>query len=382
VLIKLADIKTEAGQQDTTNEWQPGNFRLDSLTSLRFFAAVIVALHHAKSNWVYNRFTDLMGQFGWLGVTFFFILSGFVLMWGYDPAISYRNFVFRRLARIYPLHFLTLVFTLLFFLRFGSSLAGNVGNFWGTVASFLLIHDWLPLAPMVRQAWNGVSWTLSCEFFFYLCAPLLFASLTAMPSRRYWLFPVLWAAWFGIAVLATMQHWGRVLDILEYFPLSRFLEFVLGAAAALQLKRRSFCVSKTAALAALAMPLAFYCVLVPVSSDLRSGPVMISLVIPGALLLIVAAALADIQGYRSVLRIPVLVFLGEASFALYMTHAMLLSLMRYFASKIFPHVGSILVQAECFRVFYIVCAILLSCVVYYYIEHPLRFRLLRKIRAR
>jgi len=129
---------------------------LPSLTSMRVFAALCVAVHHTRHVWAHFSVTDWLGQVGWLGVPFFFILSGFVLMWGYDTRRGMGDFFIRRIVRIYPLHLATLVFVLLCYFSFGRPLPGNVGNLVGTLASFFLLHGWVPGHPEIRQAWNGV----------------------------------------------------------------------------------------------------------------------------------------------------------------------------------------------------------------------------------
>src|SRR5690242_12560766 len=81
-----------------------------SLTSLRFFAAMAIVLFHFTSLLPFdaNAHTNFFLKCH-LGVDFFFILSGFVLMHVYQDAFSNGidaslPFYFRRLARIYPLH--------------------------------------------------------------------------------------------------------------------------------------------------------------------------------------------------------------------------------------------------------------------------------------
>ena len=81
-----------------------GGAQLPELTSLRFFAALAVVLHHVAEVNGQSPFMALCDAFGWLGVTFFFVLSGFVLMWAFDPQITAAQFLIRRLTRVYPLH--------------------------------------------------------------------------------------------------------------------------------------------------------------------------------------------------------------------------------------------------------------------------------------
>ena len=54
---------------------------LPSLTSCRFFAALAVVLHHSGAT---GSAYEAVGKAGWMGVSFFFALSGFVLMWSFD----------------------------------------------------------------------------------------------------------------------------------------------------------------------------------------------------------------------------------------------------------------------------------------------------------
>ena len=74
--------------------------RLNALTSLRFFAAFVVMLHHFIS-----------GSLGFAGaahgVAFFFVLSGFILTSNYPHLSTWqdrRSFLLARFARIWPAH--------------------------------------------------------------------------------------------------------------------------------------------------------------------------------------------------------------------------------------------------------------------------------------
>ena len=85
--------------------------RLDSLTGLRFFAAEMVVIHHF-SNFATLPFLWRYQGFGATGVTFFFVLSGFVLTWSFRPADTPGRFYWRRFARIWPLHAVTTLLAL------------------------------------------------------------------------------------------------------------------------------------------------------------------------------------------------------------------------------------------------------------------------------
>src|SRR5262252_4726703 len=92
--------------------------RLPAVTSLRFFAAFHVALFHMKEMRVltHPEWLRAFAGIGYTGVSFFFVLSGFILVytyWGRD--ISLGNFWQTRFARIYPAYLFSLVLTFPFF---------------------------------------------------------------------------------------------------------------------------------------------------------------------------------------------------------------------------------------------------------------------------
>ena len=66
---------------------------------------------------------------------------------------------------------------------FARPIGGYLGTGFGTLLNALLLHDLTVGQPEVRQAWNGVSWSLSCEFCFYLAAPFLFRRLHDRPVQ-------------------------------------------------------------------------------------------------------------------------------------------------------------------------------------------------------
>ena len=82
---------------------------MPSLTSLRYVAAAVVLIHHSDGYWQQCQMIKAIAAVGWIGVSFFFILSGFVLRWTFDPKMSWGRFVSRRVSRIYPLHWLGLI---------------------------------------------------------------------------------------------------------------------------------------------------------------------------------------------------------------------------------------------------------------------------------
>src|SRR5512135_575734 len=91
--------------------------KLDALTSLRFIAAATIVLHHSKGNFGFSEtaFSNFSLDHG---VSFFFVLSGFILAYVYPklngPGHAGR-FLLARFARIWPAHLFTFAMVFLLF---------------------------------------------------------------------------------------------------------------------------------------------------------------------------------------------------------------------------------------------------------------------------
>ena len=175
---------------------------LRALTTLRFLAALWVVLFTA---WQYLDIgvVPVAVTKGYLGVEVFFVLSGFILSHVYLEAagrkegFSYRGFLWARIARVYPLHLVTLAGMI------GLGVAATVAGL--TVSESLL--DWrsLPAHLTLTHAWgfassaafNHPSWSISAEWFAYLSFPIFAWAAWRMRKR-----PVLAAATTAIGAVA------------------------------------------------------------------------------------------------------------------------------------------------------------------------------------
>ncbi len=172
---------------------------------------------------------------GYLAVQTFFILSGFVLAQTYATTQwhgeSLKRFAMARFARIYPVYILSLIVVGRFILE---TLAkpGRTGT-----QKVLLIGDYvfLLLGWMGPRGvgWNTPAWTLSCEFVFYLCFPLLFTWLRkGTPARLYTALGISFVLPIILDHAGVPQHWK---------PIHHLSDFVAGIVAAkLYEKLRAF----------------------------------------------------------------------------------------------------------------------------------------------
>jgi peptidoglycan/LPS O-acetylase OafA/YrhL len=192
------------------------------LTTLRFPAAFAIVLYHFLAytpcpRWVWDGFNT--------GVSFFYVLSGFILYYNYLDLKDRGFFWVARFARIWPVHIVTLI--LAFLVMPFDRLLGHASWPVTLPANILLVHAWLPFKGAVLS-FNGVSWSLSVEAFFYLCFPWLLACLNRRGS------PLLLGASFGlgfvIILLATLYWPDNAPYVSTFNPVCRIFEFVLGMA--------------------------------------------------------------------------------------------------------------------------------------------------------
>src|SRR5205807_8282394 len=191
----------------------------------------------------------------------------------------------------------------------------------GGALSLGLVQSWF--GPPTAFAMNTVSWSLSCELFFYALFPLVFAGALRVPVRRRRAVMAGLVAMTVVTVLLAQALAGRSAgNWVTYFPPSRLAEFALGILLALEVRdgRWPSVGVPRAALMALGAALA-----AGVWADIRYSVVIT--VVP-YVLLIGAAADHDRAGQTSALHRGWLVRLGLWSYALYLVHGVVLSASR------------------------------------------------------
>ena len=300
--------------------------RLDSLTSLRFLAALLVFGAHADRQLNEHIQTLLIRAplfSGSLGVSFFYLLSGFVLTWSLRPDDTARSFYWRRFGRIYPSHFVVWVGTLALLLTVFHE-KQDVGTI---LPSLTLTQAWWPDAHVIRGV-NGVAWSLSAEFFFYACFPLVVRGVRALGHRRLLLMAALVALVVGVDVLIAMtvdleslSDPRSVLDWLVYnSPAFRVTEFVLGVCLAQEfIEGRRVKIGLAPAIALVGVGLY-------VAGLTRHAHLCVGLTLIPFMLVISAAAGRDVAGKPTLLHRRFFVRLGEWSFAFYLVHQLVLRL--------------------------------------------------------
>lgn len=165
---------------------------------------------------------------GSCGVSFFFVLSGFVMAWGYGdkvlaPGFSFARYMEKRLVRLYPLHLVCLLCAAV--MLYSLNGADIRGLWWGP--NLLLLQSWVPL-PGVYFSGNAVSWCLSDLLFFYALFPMLWRrmSTSALFSRSGAVQTALFVTAYTTVATLLPEAYGNT--VLYIFPLFRLPDFLLG----------------------------------------------------------------------------------------------------------------------------------------------------------
>jgi peptidoglycan/LPS O-acetylase OafA/YrhL len=349
--------------------------RVESLTGLRWFAAFFVFVHHI-ANLAPIRSLTAWSWLGVTGVTFFFVLSGFVLTWSWFPRDTPRRFYWRRFARIYPLHLITTLIAVPVFyggaLKFQKPFEGVA-----VLLSLLLVHAWFTPTG-VFFAGNPASWSLSDEAFFYSVFPSTIRRLSALRLRTSLWFAAatVVAMWAVLILVVVLKPGPAVATFALRSPMYRVLEFLLGIALAVALRqgwRPRIGLWPALAILFVALALLVTWSRVPhLQHMLKATSMMEQVTAPCYALIIVAAASRDVRGLSSFLRHPYLIKLGHWSYAFYLTHATVIYALLLWHGG--PIRGALPVKVGVIGVT-LAMSISLAWLLYHFVEHPTERRL-------
>ncbi len=297
--------------------------RLPSLTGMRFVCAVLVFGTNATVMGFFASpetgatFTEIVRQGGYAGITYFFILSGFILTWCARPGEGSGSFWRRRFFRIYPAYLLALAAGFVLTV----AVQGMVFNKKWAILDVFMVQSW---APDIETRSNTVAplWSLSVEAFFYLCFPLLLHFISKVRPERLWAWVVgVVAAIFAIPVVVSLLPTGTPYPdyftnstevwLIHQFPATRLLEFVLGiflARIVLTGRRLPVGLGAAVALSVVAYWLASY---------LPGRFHMVAIMVVPLALVVAAGAARDVAGRRTFISGRAWVWLGNISYSFF-----------------------------------------------------------------
>ena len=218
----------------------PKPARLNALTGLRCFAAVNIVLFHFSNPQWFGLLAPVVNA-GFVSVSYFILLSGFVLGYNYNARarageLDKVRFWKARFTRIYPIYLLSL---LMAWGQLPQEYASHThGMFWaGVVMTPLLVQGWI---PAIATFLNTPAWTMSAEAFYYFIFPWI--ACWKRPER---VGPHLWKM-AGIWVLGMVPgalymyfnpdgiahpdrfSYGDWLWALKYTPYAHVASFIFG----------------------------------------------------------------------------------------------------------------------------------------------------------
>lgn len=352
--------------------------RLDALTGLRWLAAFWVFGYHMQNFGSLPAPFDLPVQLGYLGVTFFFVLSGFVLTWSMQPNVRVSTFYTRRFARIWPSHMVALLLAIPVFY----TLSTEPEHSWVKTLSIpilmlsVVLFQGFSRDPAILFSGNPAAWTLSCEALFYALHPFLGRLLRRATQRGALIIAVVTVA--VAFVYRALTHvgsgnWAESVPV----PFERIPEFALGMAIAWAFAQGwRPRIPAPVAWTVFALVMGGLTVAprmqIPVLSDI-AGSFMNEFATVACALLIVAVANGALSGRRSWLAHPWMVRLGNLSFAFYLVHATVMyAALNIMGGSRDPAMSNLVWGAGIFAI-----ALALSAAMHYWLEVPAERRIRR-----
>ncbi|MEQ9905440.1 acyltransferase family protein [Pectobacterium aroidearum] len=309
---------------------------LPSLNGIRIIAAMFVFIFHTSLGNMLNLFSDesigeaysfVLSKAGWVSVSFFFILSGFVMNWSSPSVSSPLHFYKKRFVKIYPVNIFIIILLL-----FTGIISIERVDVW--LPNALLIQTWIPQGDIYIGG-NVPSWFLSVIAFLYITYPFLLKFIKKIPTEYLWmsvalcyatLIAVNGAIYTLLPTVPLIEGWPFEVGEIQWwfaytFPPTRVFEFTIGMLLSRIIQEGKWIsVSVTTSVILTALT---YCI------DLFM-PFLLSFnlvtLIP-LVLLIGSLAVSDLQGKRSFLHAKPMQWLGSISFCFYLIHFLVLRLL-------------------------------------------------------
>ncbi len=342
--------------------------KIEQLTFTRFLAAVaIVVFHYGRDIYPFDSYRFIVNQANF-GVSYFFVLSGFVMAiaYGNQSQIRFGRFIQKRFARIYPVYLLAIL--LLMYILKNDLTAYKYDIYW----NLSLFQSWIPSKAL---SFNFPAWSLSVEMFFYIVFPLVFNYIYKRLNPKYSIIIVVIFFIISQIVLMVLRSGADFLNpssifvnhgFIYYSPIMHLNEFLVGNIAGLfllsKIKQKNYDIHIVIVFVLIILTLKYNSVF-----ELHNG--MLALLFVPLILLL--SANNGILTKLLTMKLPV--FLGEISYGIYILQYPVNQL---WTLQIAPCLN--VSNATCYFYLYLLFLIILSAISYKIVEVPLR-RLINEI---
>jgi peptidoglycan/LPS O-acetylase OafA/YrhL len=343
-----------------------------ALTGIRALAALLVLGMHTEQN-VPSGLDSFLPFFarGYLGVDFFFVLSGFIITHVYLASVASAKlravqiFLWHRFIRLYPVHVTVLAcLAVVVSLASAAGFGFNNPQEWqwrDLIWQLTLLQAW---GVTTTPRWNVPSWSISAEWFAYLLFPLVAPALMWVRDRAIALVVAV-AALAATALLFTLADWSLNTWVGAPALTRVFGEFLCGAALCRAIDQTPEHARPSGDFLAAGAFLAFL-------FGASAGVADFALV--ALLALTIFGAATSKRFAARVLGSRPFVWLGEISYSVYMVHFPVLIIIR----RVWEQLGFAQWPASGKMSAFIVTVALvlaLAAMVFYVVERPARTRL-------
>jgi peptidoglycan/LPS O-acetylase OafA/YrhL len=345
------------------------------LTGLRAVAALLVFIHHfALAEEKVGKFLFRLQNELYIGVTIFFVLSGFLItLRYYRQKISLRQYALNRLARIYPMYLLLTVITFIFYYFYPT--ARYADHALGTHPTFSFLMDITFLRGFFDELkFTGVAqgWTLTVEECFYFLAPAIFF-LLRKKVKLFVILLVLYAIGTGLVLLPKGANTYGFFSSFQFMLITTFFgrcfDFFVGVQLALWFgKRDGVRSSGKTYYSLIGCILLLLVILSSVSIDVSKarfeyslyttpGLIINNWILPVAVGILLWGLITERTIITRVLSTPLFDILGKSSYTFYLIHMGVISLAVVYAVQKF--------------VFHLPAMLIISVILYKMVEEPL-----------
>lgn len=325
-----------------------------SIQILRGIAALLVVCHHTALQLSFRAGNNTF-EFGAIGVDIFFAISGFVIYLT-GRKLSWSGFFARRIVRVVPLYWFFLLLKIAFVSIGGASAVRGIGSLGYILQSFFFIPAFRNASSLDPLPLITAGWTLNFEMYFYVIFTL---GLAIVGGKRV----ALWASGAVVVLIVAAQLLGVFPlagrwpgPFLWFHPIA--LEFVAGIFLAyLWTIRFAVPIWVSAVLAVIAVSVA---IVLPLPGTFA----LIRPLVWGVPAVLCLFALVNVERQTGFKGWPPLLFLGDASYAIYLTHTAALPIL----DKAIARINLPLVASGALLV---VSSAAVGCVAHLVIEKPL-----------